>query len=79
MKISNRNLIFVTITDEEFYKHFVNRLLIGKITKVKNNTKINGIVDSIRKNTSNVRILNSNVIANKDSEMAHIDECLKNW
>ena len=67
MKISNRNLIFVTITDEEFYKYFVNRLLIGKITKVKNNTKINGIVDSIRK------------IANKDSEMAHIDECLKNW
>lgn len=69
----------ITITWEEFYEYVKNRLLIGKDIEVENTTKINGIVDSIRKNTSNVRILNSKVLANKDSKMSYIDECLKNW
>lgn len=75
-KIKNK---IVEPTEEEFYEYLKNRLLIGKYRKVKNNTKINGIVNHIRKNTSNVRILNSEVLINKNSKMTYINECLKNF
>ena len=79
MKRKKRRNKIVEPTEEEFYEYLKNRLLIGKYRKVKNNTKINGIVNNIRKNTSNVRILNSEVLTNKNSKMTYIDECLKNF
>lgn len=79
MKRKKRRNKIVEPTEEEFYEYLKNRLLIGKYRKVKNNTKINGIVNHIRKNTSKVRILNSEVLTNKNSKMTYIDECLKNF